>query len=279
MVKDIATTQSRVFLTSTRISTTPTEGNDLGLHQLTITDVWSRFDDAYNDGFVRRASRAKSCPNTPRAVTPTSTLSRAARNPSGAEPSTYRDYQGPQGAPPTHYTYTTPYISNGVYTPSPQYRGDYTEDDRYSFESRSLTAYSNYSERESTVDSSYRYPYAREPVLPEQPNPSRQAEDVVQMFLQKSFFPNSINNNSDKPPIGRIEDYSSTTSPSTSTLSPPSSSQSESAQQRASSRAAIAEVSNYLKCQTLQTVFPFSAEKVLLGGTTPRKAVGEAKGK
>ena len=207
---------------------------------------------------MRRASRAKSCPNTPRAVTPTSTLSRAARNPSGADPATYRDYQGPQGAPPAHYTYTTPYISNGLYTPTPQYRGDYTEDDRYSFESRSLTAYSNYSERESTVDSSYRYPYAREPVLPEQPNPSRQAEDVVQMFLQKSFFPNSINNNSDKPPIGRIEDYSSTTSPSTSTLSPPpSSSQSESAQQRASSRAAIAEVSNYLKCQTLQ-LFLFS---------------------
>ena len=216
----------------------------------TIIDGLFRFDDAYNDGFVRRASRAKSCPNTPRAVTPTSTLSRAARNPSGAEPSsTYRDYQGPQGAPPTHYTYTTPYISNGVYTPSPitpspQYRGDCTEDDRYSFESRSLTAYSNYSERESTVDSSYRYPYAREPVLPEQPNPSRQAEDVVQMFLQKSFFPNSTNNNSDKAGIGRIEDYSSTTSPSTATLSPPSSSQSESAQQRASSRAAIAEVSN-----------------------------------
>ena len=258
MVKDIGTTQSRVFPTSTRTLTTPTEGNASHTKLTIIIDAWFRFDDAYSDGFVRRASRAKSCPNTPRAVTPTSTLSRAARNPSGAEPSTYRDYQGPQGAPPTHYTYTTPYISNGVYTPSPQYRGDYTEDDRYSFESRSLTAYSNYSERESTVDSSYRYPYAREPVLPEQPNPSRQAEDVVQMFLQKSFFPNSINNNSDKPPIGRIEDYSSTTSPSTSTLSPPpSSSQSEGVQQRASSRAAIAEVSNYLKCQTLQ-LFLFS---------------------
>ena len=278
MVKDIGTTQSRVFPTSTRTLTTPTEGNASPL--TLIIDAWFRFDDAYSDGFVRRASRAKSCPNTPRAVTPTSTLSRAARNPSGAEPSTYRDYQGPQGAPPTHYTYTTPYISNGVYTPSPQYRGDYTEDDRYSFESRSLTAYSNYSERESTVDSSYRYPYAREPVLPEQPNPSRQAEDVVQMFLQKSFFPNSINNNSDKPPIGRIEDYSSTTSPSTSTLSPPSSSQSESAQQRASSRAAIAEVSNQSKCQmsNTATVSP-SAEKVFLGGITPGEAVGEAKGK
>ena len=277
MVKDIGTTQSRVFPTSTRTLTTPTEGNASPL--TIIIDAWFRFDDAYSDGFVRRASRAKSCPNTPRAVTPTSTLSRAARNPSGAEPSTYRDYQGPQGAPPTHYTYTTPYISNGVYTPSPQYRGDYTEDDRYSFESRSLTAYSNYSERESTVDSSYRYPYAREPVLPEQPNPSRQAEDVVQMFLQKSFFPNSINNNSDKPPIGRIEDYSSTTSPSTSTLSPPSSSQSESAQQRASSRAAIAEVSNPSKCQmsNTATVSP-SAEKVFLGGITPGEAVGEAKG-
>ena len=278
MVKDIGTTQSRVFPTSTRTLTTPTEGNASPL--TIIIDAWFRFDDAYSDGFVRRASRAKSCPNTPRAVTPTSTLSRAARNPSGAEPSTYRDYQGPQGAPPTHYTYTTPYISNGVYTPSPQYRGDYTEDDRYSFESRSLTAYSNYSERESTVDSSYRYPYAREPVLPEQPNPSRQAEDVVQMFLQKSFFPNSINNNSDKPPIGRIEDYSSTTSPSTSTLSPPSSSQSESAQQRASSRAAIAEVSNQSKCQmsNTATVSP-SAEKIFLGGITPGEAVGEAKGK
>ena len=278
MVKDIGTTQSRVFPTSTRTLTTPTEGNASPL--TLIIDAWFRFDDAYSDGFVRRASRAKSCPNTPRAVTPTSTLSRAARNPSGAEPSTYRDYQGPQGAPPTHYTYTTPYISNGVYTPTPQYRGDYTEDDRYSFESRSLTAYSNYSERESTVDSSYRYPYAREPVLPEQPNPSRQAEDVVQMFLQKSFFPNSINNNSDKPPIGRIEDYSSTTSPSTSTLSPPSSSQSESAQQRASSRAAIAEVSNQSKCQmsNTATVSP-SAEKIFLGGITPGEAVGEAKGK
>ena len=177
---------------------------------------------------------------------PRRTLSRASRNPAGADPNS--SFYLEHAAPPTHYSYAlnTPYLANGQYAPTPQFR-DYPEDDRCSFESRSLTAYSNYSERDSTVDSSYRYPYAREPVLlPDQTNPfqpglaTRQAEDVVQMFLQKSFFPNAVNNNGTDKGIGRIEDYSSTISP-TSPLSPPQESE-VSSPPRSSSRAAIAEL-------------------------------------
>lgn len=84
------------------------------------------------------------------------------------------------------------------------------EDDRLSFESRSLTAFSNFSGRDSVMDgsvhNSYRYPYANDPVvarghhentvgLPDppqdKPNPferggdlSREANVVIQTFLQ-----------------------------------------------------------------------------------------------
>eukprot|EP00091_Calanus_sinicus_P009632 TRINITY_DN22457_c0_g1_i1.p1 TRINITY_DN22457_c0_g1~~TRINITY_DN22457_c0_g1_i1.p1 ORF type:complete len:103 (-),score=1.89 TRINITY_DN22457_c0_g1_i1:344-652(-) len=78
------------------------------------------------------------------------------------------------------------------------------------------------------------------------------AENVVNMFLQKSFFPNVLNNNfiDDNKDVVKVEDSNSTVSP-TSTTDTPSSSNfdppnaTSSPRSRSNSRAAIAELKNH----------------------------------
>ena len=170
----------------------------------------NRFDQVYSSaGSYGR--NFKSCPTTPRATTPTRNLSRSIKTGLGQESDIDQSDYISSDAVISRSTY-----SRGSYNPTPSpyntgsiYGQTFTEDDRYSFESRSLTAYSNYSERESIIDSNYRYPYAREPTYnyqeprySERENPflpktnaNYNPNDVVNLFLQKSFFSNVTNNN------------------------------------------------------------------------------------
>ena len=172
----------------------------------------SRFDQVYSSA-AASGRGFKSCPTTPRATTPTRSYARSRRESEVEASPRYLN----SDAVISRSTY-----SRGSYAPSPSpsphntgsvYGQTFAEDDRYSFESRSLTAYSNYSERDSVIDTNYRYPYAREPAynyqftdssitgvkenpfLPQVNNNSYDANNVVNLFLQKSFFPSVTNNN------------------------------------------------------------------------------------
>ena len=219
----------------------------------------NRFDEAYGPSRYRNF---KSCPTTPRATTPTRTLSRSRIGDSEVDQSDYIS---------TDAVISRSTYSRGSYIPSPSvphsgYQSSicgqtFPEDDRYSFESRSLTAYSNYSERDSVIDSNYRYPYAREPTYNnqyilsksnERPNPLNlqhntqvDANNIVNLFLQKSIFPsvtNNINNNcigsSDTNSSGVHQSYSE----ANSTVSPVSDDTSELSKSVYNSRAAIAQL-------------------------------------
>ena len=206
-----------------------------------------RFDQVYSSQSGRNF---KSCPTTPRATTPTRYLSRSRATLGGQETDIDHGEHGDYLSSSAVITRST--FSRGSYAPSPYNTGSiygqtFAEDDRYSFESRSLTAYSNYSERDSVIDSNYRYPYAREPAYnyQYQPDPRITAEardntvlqqvnnnstydanNVVNLFLQKSFFPNVTNNNDfpgDAPVVNGVKpSYNSN-----STVSPVSDSQTE----------------------------------------------------
>ena len=201
-----------------------------------------RFDQVYSSQSGRNF---KSCPTTPRAATPTQYLSRSRATLGGTDHGDHGDYLS------SNAVISRSTFSRGSYAPSPYNTGSiygqsFAEDDRYSFESRSLTAYSNYSERDSVIDSNYRYPYAREPAynFQYQPEPritetrdnpvlqqvnnnaAYDANNVVNLFLQKSFFPNVTNNNDfpgDAPVVNGVKpSYNSN-----STVSPVSDSQAE----------------------------------------------------
>ena len=233
-----------------------------------VDEANARFDIAYSDNFNSRRNRNfKSCPTTPRATTPTRTLSRShvLIDRESDQDNCYLNSVRTRNSN-SQCSQVNPYIPG--YGGGGQY---YTEDDRYSFESRSLTAYSNYSERDSIIDSNYRYPYAKEPtykdnydyMYPDQRTIEREnpfqsgktvnydAENVVNMFLQKSFFPNVLNNNfidDNNKDIGKVEDCNSTTVSPASTTDTPSSANFEppnatsSPRNRSNSRAAIAEL-------------------------------------
>ena len=111
-----------------------------------VEEANTKFDRGYERNFKPKRSRfAKSCPTTPRATTPTRTLSRL-RVFSEEE-------QGGRGLDCGGVLADSSCNVNGT----GQF---YPEDDRYSFESRSLTAYSNYSERDSVInDNQYRYTF------------------------------------------------------------------------------------------------------------------------
>ena len=205
-----------------------------------------RFDQVYSSQSGRNF---KSCPTTPRATTPTRYLSRSRATLGGQETDIDHGDHGEYLS--SHAVISRSTFSRGSYAPSPYNTGSiygqtFAEDDRYSFESRSLTAYSNYSERDSVIDSNYRYPYAREPAYNYQyqpepriietrdnpvlqqvnNNPAYDANNVVNLFLQKSFFPNVTNNNDfsgDAPVVNGVKpSYNSN-----STVSPVSDSQTE----------------------------------------------------
>eukprot|EP00090_Calanus_glacialis_P027954 TRINITY_DN4457_c0_g1_i1.p1 TRINITY_DN4457_c0_g1~~TRINITY_DN4457_c0_g1_i1.p1 ORF type:complete len:1674 (-),score=340.16 TRINITY_DN4457_c0_g1_i1:2371-7392(-) len=228
-----------------------------------VDEANARFDEAYSEGFNSRRNRNfKSCPTTPRATTPTRTLSRS-RVFIDRESEHDNCYMNGVRARNSNSqcSQINPYINGNLYGGTGQF---YPEDDRYSFESRSLTAYSNYSERDSIIDNNYRYPYAKEPTYKdnydymypdprtiERENPFQSgktvnydAENVVNMFLQKSFFPNVLNNNfiEDNKDIVKVEDSNSTVSPTstTSNCDPPNATSSP--RSRSNSRAAIAEL-------------------------------------
>ena len=110
-----------------------------------IQDQNLKNDQACEAGFREKRSRvAKSCPVTPGRTTPTRTLSRLR---------VFGDIdvggRGLDSGICTELTASSCHVNGtGQFFP---------EDDRYSFESRSLTAYSNYSERDSVInESSYR---------------------------------------------------------------------------------------------------------------------------
>ena len=104
-----------------------------------IEDANTKFDRAHDQDFKQKRSRfAKSCPTTPRATTPIRTLSRLrvfADEEQGG--------RGLDGGGGCRVDSTCNINGTGQF---------YPEDDRYSFESRSLTAYSNYSERDSVIN-------------------------------------------------------------------------------------------------------------------------------
>jgi len=229
----------------------------------------ARFDEAYSDGFSSRRNRNfKSCPTTPRATTPTRSLSRSRvfSDRESEHDNCYMNGVRARNSTVSQCSQQNPYIPSNLYGGTGQY---YPEDDRCSFESRSLTAYSNYSERDSIIDNNYRYPYAKEPTYKdnydylypdprtiERENPFQsgktvnyEAENVVNMFLQKSFFPNVLNNNfiEDNKDIEKVDDSNSTVSPSSATDTPGSTNfeppyATSSPRSRSNSRAAIAEL-------------------------------------
>ena len=189
-----------------------------------IEEANNRFDAVYSQqGYGRNF---KSCPVTPRANTPTRTLSRSNRllldNESDIGTNIYinTDNSRQSNSRCSYINNPSPCNNNGSF-----YGHD---DDRYSFESRSLTAYSNYSERDSIIDNNYRYPYAREPTYNNiYPEPTRNiekenpflrnssydaADNVVNLFLQKSFF-SSVANNNNVSSSGPANSTNSTVSP------------------------------------------------------------------
>ena len=197
-----------------------------------IEDANNRFDAAYSQAGYGR--NFKSCPVTPRANTPTRTLSRSNRqlldNESDIGTNIYINTDNSRQS-----SSRLSYINNRDPSPCNNNGSFYgQDDDRYSFESRSLTAYSNYSERDSIIDNNYRYPYAREPTYNniyqeparniEKENPFQvrnssydAADNVVNLFLQKSFFSSVANNNNVSLPASRPAKPTNSTN---STVSP-----------------------------------------------------------
>ena len=98
-----------------------------------INEANRRLDQVQERGYVSRKNKyAKSCPNTPRATTPSRTLSKLR---------VFGDIeQGGRGLDSGEVLHSA---ASGQYC---------SEEDRYSFESRSITAFSNYSERDSVIN-------------------------------------------------------------------------------------------------------------------------------
>ncbi|TRY79373.1 hypothetical protein TCAL_09829 [Tigriopus californicus] len=189
-----------------------------------IEEINDRFNRAYSAEHIPRKYSTKSAPGS-RAVTPNRLRNKDRYLCNG--------HYEPFGIDPKAGFNSVPRPT----TADSQFSQEtFPDDDRMSYESRSLAAYSNFSGRDSVLDNGlnsngYRYPYPSEPEQ-DKPNPfvrgteiQREANTSVQAYLRHhnnqviNRYADSVSSSvistsdSAKPFPGRIEDLPSPTSP------------------------------------------------------------------